>query len=267
MKSIEEIRRENLSSLIAARCGGNESEASRVLEYDRPTMVNHWTSGRKNMSTPSARKVEEKFSLPAFWMDVEHSPRDWKGLTTAKHKTGTDDASINTQKGSLIKELPTTGRNSLMSEGQKKFDQNVAPAQVGQRRIPIISYVQAGMMTEAMDPFALGEGLETVVTDLDVSDGTFGLRIKGESMLPEFRENDVIIVDPAEQPRPGDFVVAKNSEEEATFKKYRPRGTNERGEMIFELVPLNDDFPMLHSERDHLIVIGVMVEHRKYRKR
>ncbi|MBU9203094.1 S24 family peptidase [Burkholderia multivorans] len=138
---------------------------------------------------------------------------------------------------------------------------------LGHRHIPIISYVQAGMMTEATDPFALGEGFELILTDLDVSDGSFGLRIKGESMLPEFKEGDVVIIDPAIQPLPGDFVVAKNTEEEATFKKYRPRGTSDRGEMVFELVPLNDDFPILQSERDHLRVIGVMVEHRKYRRR
>jgi phage repressor protein C with HTH and peptisase S24 domain len=35
-------------------------------------MVNHWTAGRKNMSTPSARKIEETFDLPEFWMDTEH---------------------------------------------------------------------------------------------------------------------------------------------------------------------------------------------------
>ncbi|QGZ66305.1 LexA family protein [Paraburkholderia acidisoli] len=123
------------------------------------------------------------------------------------------------------------------------------------------------MMTEAVDPFSLGDGFETLTTDLDLSGGAFGLIIKGLSMSPEFKEGDKVIIDPAVAPHPGDFVVAKNTEEEATFKKYRPRGTSERGEMIFELVPLNDDFATLHSERDHLHIIGVMVEHRKYRRR
>jgi len=113
----------------------------------------------------------------------------------------------------------------------------------------------------------LGDGFETIATDLDLSAGAFGLIIKGPSMEPEFKEGDKVIIDPAVSPQPGDFVVAKNSHEEATFKKYRPRGTSERGEMVFELVPLNDDFAILHSERDHLHIIGVMVEHRKYRRR
>jgi SOS-response transcriptional repressor LexA len=127
--------------------------------------------------------------------------------------------------------------------------------------------VQAGMMTEVVDPFALGEGLELITTDLDLTGRAFGLIIEGNSMAPEFNEGDKIIIDPSLAPRPGDYVVAKNGHEEATFKKYRPRGTDDSGNLVFELVPLNDDYPTLNSQRDHMQVIGVMVEHRKYRRR
>lgn len=169
--------------------------------------------------------------------------------------------------GHIIGELSGTPGATIDDAGREPIDQNVLPAPIEARRIPIISYVQAGMMTEAIDPYMMGDGFETITTDLDLSGSAFGLIIKGPSMEPEFREGDKVIIDPAVSPQPGDFVVAKNTQEEATFKKYRPRGTDERGEMIFELVPLNDDFPTLHSERDHLHVIGVMVEHRKYRRR
>jgi SOS-response transcriptional repressor LexA len=254
MKSIEEIRRDNLQAVIDTRCGGSQTAAAKMLGYERSTLVNHWTRGRKNIGNDVARTIEDTFKLPKNWMDAEHN------LTI-------NDSTVSAQKGSMLRDLPTTSGHILNTNGRAKFDQNVAPAPIGVRHIPIISYVQAGMMTEAMDPFALGEGFELVLTDLDVSEGTFGLRIKGLSMLDEFKENDVVIIDPAVQPLPGDFVVAKNTEEEATFKKYRPRGSNDHGEMVFELVPLNDDYPTLHSERDHLRVIGVMVEHRKYRRR
>jgi len=74
-------------------------------------------------------------------------------------------------------------------------------------------------------------------------------------------------VDPDESPRLGDYVVAKNGGEEATFKKYRPRGIDENGQEVFELVPLNDDYPTMNSGRQHIEIIGVMVEHRIFRKR
>jgi SOS-response transcriptional repressor LexA len=265
MKSIEQIRRENLIVVKDRLCEGNQSELSRRLGYERPTMVNHWIAGRKNMNSESARAIEEKLGLPRNSMDADHSAelRPINGT----HKISIGDASIKAKKTVLSDDRTIKERDTLGSNGRREIDQNVAPAVVGQRRIPIISYVQAGMMSEAADPFALGDGFDLVLTDLDVSEGAFGLRIKGDSMLDEFKEGEVVIIDPALEPLPGDFVVAKNTEDEATFKKYRPRGTNDRGEMVFELVPLNDDYPTLHSERDHLRVIGVMVEHRKYRKR
>lgn len=258
MKSIEEIRRRNLQSLIDDLCEGNQSELSRRLEYDRPTMVNHWMAGRKNMNSESARAIEIKLDLPQFWMDTDRP--------VVKHKNGRGDASIRGAKDVLTKQTPTNGRNTLTSDDRTKI-RNVTLASQDQRRIPVISYVQAGMMTEAIDPFALGDGFETILTDLNVSEQTFALIIEGPSMLPTFNEGDKVIIDPTVSPQPGDFVVAKNTEEEATFKKYRPRGTGEHGQMVFELVPLNDDFPTLQSERDHLRIIGVMVEHRTYRKR
>ncbi len=153
--------------------------------------------------------------------------------------------------------------------GRMEFgvEKNVTIAPVGERRIPLISYVQAGHWTDVTDSYQPGAGDEYLLTDRDVSASTFALEIKGDSMLPEFKEGDRVIIDPNVAPQPGDFVVAKNGEGEATFKKYRPRGMNERGDVIFELVPLNEDFPSLRSDVNHVHVVGTMVEHRKYRRR
>ena len=140
---------------------------------------------------------------------------------------------------------------------------NVALAAIGTRRVPLVNYVQAGMWTEIAGGFHADEWL---LTDLDLSDSAFALEIRGESMLPEFRPGDRIIIDPGVAPTPGSFVVAKNGGDEATFKKYRLRGINEQGEEIIELVPLNPDFSPLRSDRVPFIIIGTMVEHRRYYK-
>lgn len=144
---------------------------------------------------------------------------------------------------------------------------NVTPAALGVRRIPLIDYVQAGNWTCPTDPYVLGDAAEWLMTDLDLAECAFALEIKGDSMLPDFRPGDRVIIDPEVQPQPGDFVVAKNGEGEATFKKYRPRGANERGDVIFELVPLNDDYPSMRSDITPIHIVGTMIEHRKYRRR
>lgn len=183
----------------------------------------------RSIGNKIAARIEEAFAKPAGWLDW---PRE--------------DAEVNS--------LSTT-----------PFDVNVVPASVGKRRVPLINYVQAGQMTEIGAHFS-GEALEYLLTDLDLSEHAFALEIQGDSMAPEFSPGDRIIVDQEVCPRPGDFVVARNGGEEATFKKYRPRGINENGQEVFELTPLNPDYPTLRSDRQHLAIIGVMVEHRRYRK-
>ena len=122
------------------------------------------------------------------------------------------------------------------------------------------------MWSEIVDSFQPGDAGDWLLTDIDLSDSAFALDIRGNSMLPDFNPGDRVIIDPEIAPQPGDFVAAKNGEQEATFKKYRPRGMDSHGNIIFELVPLNDDYPTLRSDVQHIRIVGTMVEHRKYRR-
>jgi SOS-response transcriptional repressor LexA len=146
-------------------------------------------------------------------------------------------------------------------------ESNVESAPVGWRRIPVLDYVQAGRWT-GVDPGAGDEEMrETIATDLEHPPSTFALRIRGNSMEPEFREGDVVVIDPTLTPHPGDFIVATDAGGEATFKQYRSAGINERGDNVFELCPLNPLYAPMRSDRQQIAIVGVMVEHRKYRKR
>lgn len=154
-----------------------------------------------------------------------------------------------------------------MLQPERAETSNVSPAAIGTRRVPLISYVQAGLWTEATDTATVGDGFEYLLTDLELSGSAFALEIEGESMLPQFRPGDRVIVDPDVVPQPGDFVVAMNGGHEATFKKYRPRGVDQAGNDVFELMPLNEDFAPMRSDQVHIRIVGTMMEHRQYRKR
>lgn len=147
------------------------------------------------------------------------------------------------------------------------FKSNFKDAEIGTIKVPLVSYVQAGTWTKMVMTQEKEEFADWLLTDLALSTNAFALEIKGDSMQPEFKAGDRVIIDPEIYPRPGDFVVAKNGEEEATFKKYRPRSIDESGREVFELVPLNSDYPTMRSDRSPIVIIGTMVEHRKYRKR
>lgn len=148
------------------------------------------------------------------------------------------------------------------------FKSNVQPVASGMRQYPVISHVQAGALKEIAVPYGPGEGFDVEYGDDDASQWSFFLEIEGDSMLPDFRPGDRVLIDPDVTPRPGDFVAARNTKQEATFKKYRVRGINESGQEVFELVPLNDDYPVIRSDERHLVVIGTMIEHRrKFRRK
>ena len=144
---------------------------------------------------------------------------------------------------------------------------NVVPADIGLRKIPIISYVQAGCWTESVECRSMDGSIETINTDLDLGSMAFALSVRGDSMAPEIQEGDVVVIDPDVDPLPGDIVAAKNGSHEATLKQFRPRGTNEQGQEYFELVPLNPVYPTMRSDHHHVTIIGVMMEHRRYRKK
>lgn len=205
-----------------------------------------------------------------------------KSPTQVATETGLSDSAIsqllsgktkNLRASSAVKLETATGVRAswlVTGEGLKMsgaIADNVSRAAVGSIRIPLISYVQAGVWTTVHDNFQPGDAEEYLLTDQDLSEHAFALEIKGESMQPEFKQGDRVIIDPLVQPNPGDFVVAKNGDDEATFKKYRPRGINERGDPVFELVPLNEDYPSMRSDITPIQIIGTMIEHRKYRKR
>ena len=235
------VRRKNLQAIINERAGGNKAQFSRDTGIDEARLsqvLSEKYRNGKNFGEKAARAIEAQAKLPAMSLDV------------------TDYTHPN-----------TSGRLSEVSERKQGFDRNVAPANIGRRAIPVISAIQAGALKEITDPYETGDGYATLYTDDDYSKWAFGLEIEGDSMLPEFRPGDLVIIEPEWEPRPGEYVAAKNGKDEATFKKYRSRGTDKDGNVIFELVPLNEDYPTLRSDETPLVVIGVMAEHRRKSRR
>jgi SOS-response transcriptional repressor LexA len=102
-------------------------------------------------------------------------------------------------------------------------------------KIPVISWIRAGALHEPCDIFLPGFAEEWTVYDTRDSNA-FALRVVGNSMEPEFREGDIIIVSPAVEPVSGEYVVAKYRGR-VTFKKLRTinRGSYEE----VRLIPLN----------------------------
>lgn len=125
-----------------------------------------------------------------------------------------------------------------LADGEGTMLQNVTPTDVSLGRVPLISSVAAGMFTEVSDINPAGFADEWIHCSVPVKAHTFALRVEGDSMEPDYPAGKILIVEPELEARPGDLVIAKNSDNEATFKKL----VRDSGE--FFLMPLNSRYPM-----------------------
>ena len=91
------------------------------------------------------------------------------------------------------------------SSGVGKYDANVTVSLSGKRLIPVIDTIQAGRLKEINDPYSPGDGFDVEYCDSALGKWTFALEISGESMLPEFRPGDRVIIDPDIAPNPGEL--------------------------------------------------------------
>lgn len=114
----------------------------------------------------------------------------------------------------------------------------LSPAPDPKGRVPLISNVQAGHWTHAADLLQPGEAYDWIETGVTVRPHTFALRVTGDSMEPEFAHGTIVIVEPEMDAHPGDYVIAKNGDEEAVLKKLVRDGAD------LYLVPLNTRYPI-----------------------
>ncbi len=144
-------------------------------------------------------------------------------------------------------------------------ESNVVEASEGNRWIPILGFVEAGEFAQ-FGPAGGDDYEDSILTDLEPSPNSFAMRIHGRSMEPDFREGDLVLIDPGVDPRAEDFVVAYDDRGDGSFKQYRDVGLNERGEHVFELVSLNPAYPSWRSDRKKISIRGTMIEHRRLRR-
>lgn len=93
----------------------------------------------------------------------------------------------------------------------------------------------------------------------ELSADAFALKMVDESMTPEIRVGDVLVIDPAVLPKPGDFVVVKiagkNDVIVCQYKKLSYTSSE------FELMTLNDHWPNIKVSDDAEVkIIGIVIQ-------
>jgi phage repressor protein C with HTH and peptisase S24 domain len=137
---------------------------------------------------------------------------------------------------SIAKILEATG------SGVDEFMAFLSKGHEGAKRtIPLIGMAQAGAGGFFDDGgFPTGGGWDEVAFPDTPDPNAYALEISGDSMLPLYRDGDVIIVSPHASVRRGDRVVVKTIEGEVLAKELKRRTEN-----VVELKSLNPD----HDDR------------------
>lgn len=149
---------------------------------------------------------------------------------------------------SLSKVLQATGSSLdefmalVQADGQAGhavFPDGPFPPQAGS--IPLLGFAQAGAGGFFDDGgFPAGQGWDVVEFPVSPSDrpGVYALEVQGDSMMPLYRDGDILIVEPGAQVRRGDRVVVRTREGEVMAKvlhRQTPRA--------IDLVSLNPEHP------------------------
>lgn len=138
---------------------------------------------------------------------------------------------------------------------------NIEPAKLKKiRPIPVISWITAGKWNEVCDSFQPGDADEWIESDVK-GRNVFALRVKGDSMEPEFKEGEIVIINPHIEAKSGDFVVIKNDDNgEATFKQLKKYGDT------IVLHPLNSKYPDIELKKGtkYRIVGKVVKKEKRY---
>lgn len=87
------------------------------------------------------------------------------------------------------------------------------------------------------------------------------LQMPDDSMAGDIFPGDHLLFDPTEAPHAGDIVLIELPSGEHFVRIFRPRTA-----YVFEATPINPAYQPLTSSDDGAVVLGVMVEHRRYRR-
>lgn len=183
---------------------------------------------------------------------------DTIGLATFAEKVGrskTQISSLTTGWRNLGERLAREFEKSLgLEEGY--FDR--ANAQPEKNLKTILDQVRVPLVTwESLLSDDSGEPIGIVIASTNIPPTSLALSIRDRSMQPLFDIGDIVIIDPGKKAEPSSLVVAI-ADGEAVLRKYKAVSKD-----VFELVPLNSDFPTLSSSTSEIIIKGVAIELRK----
>ena len=142
---------------------------------------------------------------------------------------------------SLAKIIEATGAtlNEFMALVENRTPAMTGSGRSSQKAVPLVGFSQAGAGGYFDDAgFPVGQGWDLVELPAQSTDTAYALKVQGDSMLPLYRNGDVLIVEPGAVVRRGDRVVVKTGSGEVMAKVLERQTA-----ALISLLSLNPDHP------------------------
>jgi SOS-response transcriptional repressor LexA len=166
-------------------------------------------------------------------------------LSSLLRERSLDDLYTSGELASLVKGLAP-------SDANEPARRNTVPVSLAVQ-VPLINRVAAGYPTEFTDLAYPARVADEYISVPDLMDpDAFAARVIGESMLPEYKEGDIVVFSPERTPVDGDDCFARlERDNETTFKRVYFETSEPGGEHI-RLQPLNPVFPARTLPREDI---------------
>ena len=218
--------------------------------------VSTWENGAKMPRMTAIKRMAAYFGIPAGDLLEDDAQR----LRSIPHTLPTEDTAL--------LGTPSRSPRTVLRDGTSPLTpdlQNVRPIHLfpTSRRIPVLGRVPAGVPIEAVTD---------IIEEIDLSghsvqDGYdyFGLLVTGDSMLPEYRDGDIVILRMQQTAQTGDDVVAYIGNSDATLKRLT---VTENG---IQLRPLNPAYNIRSFSNEEIrtlpvTIAGIVIEQRRTRR-
>jgi phage repressor protein C with HTH and peptisase S24 domain len=133
-----------------------------------------------------------------------------------------------------------------------EFASFVTESRRPQRTVPLIGAAQAGAAGFFDDAgYPVGSGWDEIPFPGVEDPHAYALEISGDSMLPAFRDGDVVVVSPSASVRRGDRVVVKTLEGEVMAKQLTRRTA-----LHIDLASINTEHPPITISLDQVAWIA-----------
>ena len=134
--------------------------------------------------------------------------------------------------------------------------------------VPLLDHQQAsspGLCVQAIKNEQYNEPMSFIPIShelaLSLGENAFAIKMQDDSMEPELRLNDVLIVDPDQEPKPGGFVVAKLTEGSGgvLMRRYKQLSASQVSQE-YELMAINDAWASIRIHNsDQCKIVGVVI--------